>query len=73
VAPWGGLYLVNKVAAATEQSPVDIVVAKNNYFVYNLNAKSGSISEFHRTLFGGLHGTGTTSGLPLSSTGLATY
>ncbi len=73
VAPWGDLYLVQQVAASTDNGPVDIVVAKNNYYVYELNGKAGTIGEYHRTFFGGLESMGTASGLPSAATGLATY
>ncbi|MEO6330447.1 MAG: beta-propeller fold lactonase family protein [Ginsengibacter sp.] len=73
VAPWGGLYLAHQVAASTDNGPVDIVVAKNNYNVYEVNGKSGTIGEYRRTLLGGLDYIGNVSGLPASVTGLATY
>ncbi len=73
VAPGGYLFLVEKAAVTTGNSPTDIVVAKNNYNVYEINAKSGSIGEYHRKFFGGLEAVGTVSGLPLSTTGLTLY
>src|SRR5579863_250254 len=73
IAPGGYLFLVDKAAAPTDNSPADIVVAKNNYNVYALTAKSGTIGEFHRKFFGGLEHTGSVSGLPASTTGLAIY
>ncbi|MEO8765957.1 MAG: beta-propeller fold lactonase family protein [Ginsengibacter sp.] len=72
VAPWGGLYLVHQVAA-TGNGPLDIVVAKNNLYVYALNAKSNEIGEYRRTFLGGLESKGVASGLPASTTGLTTY
>jgi 6-phosphogluconolactonase len=73
VAPGGRLNLISKAAATTDNSPADIVVAANNYNVYNLNVKSGTIGEYHRTLLGGLQSIGFVSGLPAPTTGLATY
>jgi 6-phosphogluconolactonase (cycloisomerase 2 family) len=73
IAPGGKLFLVDKAAASTDNSPADIVVAKNNYNVYALTAKSGTIGEFHRKFFGGLEGTGSVSGLPATTAGLAIF
>lgn len=73
VSERGALYLVQKQAATTDAGPVDIVVAANNYFVYDLNGKAGSIGEYHRTFLGGLWAIGNTNGLPASVTGLATF
>jgi 6-phosphogluconolactonase (cycloisomerase 2 family) len=69
----GALYLVHPAAAATDNGPVDIVVAGNNYNVYTLNGKAGTLGEYHRTFLGGLELTGTVSGLPTSTTGLASF
>ena len=73
VAAGGDLYLAQKVAASTDNGPVDIVVAKNNYNVYELNGKAGTIGEYHRTLDGGLEYVDAVSGLPAAVTGLATF
>jgi 6-phosphogluconolactonase (cycloisomerase 2 family) len=73
VAPWGGLYLVKKEAAKTDMSPADIVVADNNYYVYELNSKSGTIGGFQRKLLGGLESIGAASGISMSAAGLAIY
>ncbi|MEO6838305.1 MAG: beta-propeller fold lactonase family protein [Ginsengibacter sp.] len=73
VAPWGGLYLVESNAGTTGTGPLDIVVAANNYYVYALNSGTHNISGFHRMFFGKLGALGTTEGLPVSATGLATF
>lgn len=73
IAPGGKLFLINKAAASTDNAPADIVVAANNFNVYELNVKSGTIGEFHRTVFGGLKSIGSVSGLPSPVTGLATF
>ncbi len=69
----GGLHLAESLAATTDTQPLDIVIAANNYFVYELNGKGQTIGEFRRKLLGGLELIATQPGLPVSSTGLATY
>ena len=54
-------------------APADIVVAANNYYVYELNTKSGTIGGYHRTLLGGLAFINTVSGIPAPAAGLAIY
>ena len=73
VAPGGALYLAESNAGGTGTAPLDIVVAANNYYVYTLNAGSHDISGLHRMFFGKLGALGTTAGLPVSATGLATF
>ncbi len=73
VAPWGGLYLIQSTAATTDTQPLDIVIAANNYFVYELNGTGESIGRYHRKFFGGLELMGNEPGIPASATGLATY
>lgn len=73
VAPGGRLHLVDQAAGSTDNKPIDIVVAENNYFVYALTANAGTISQFHRTFLGGLKRSGSAMGLPASTTGLATF
>jgi len=73
VAPWGALYLIKSEAAKTDMSPLDIVVAANNYFVYELNSKSNTIGGYRRTFFGGLEFMNKVTSLPGGTTGLATY
>jgi len=70
VSPWGGLYLVDGTTVATGDAPSDIVVAANNYYVYNINASSNTITRFHRTFLGGLVSDGITPGLPDFAAGL---
>ncbi|MDQ6762089.1 MAG: lactonase family protein [Bacteroidota bacterium] len=69
----GNLYLAQAVVATTDAGPVDIIVSSNNYYVYELNGKAGSIGEYHRTLLGGLWLIGNTYGLPVSATGLTSF
>lgn len=73
IGPEGGLHLAKAVAATAGTHPVDIVVAPNNYYVYNLNSGSQTISGYHREFFGGLIVIGTTTGLPVSATGLIAF
>jgi len=73
VAPWGSLYLIKSIAATTGLSPLDIKVAANNYYIYELNAASKTIGEYYRKFLGELGYIGSVSGLPASATGLATY
>lgn len=73
ISETGKLYLAQSSAAVTDAGPVDIVVAANNYFVYELNGAGKSIGEYNRINFGGLVLMGTETGLPASATGLATY
>ncbi len=73
IAPWGGLYLVQSIATTTDNGPVDIVVAANNYFVYELNGKASTIGGYHRKFLGELELMGNQSGVPAAATGLATY
>ena len=69
----GALYLVQKEAAKTDGGPLDIVVAENNYFVYELNSKSNTIGGYHRKFMGELEFISSASNLPAPATGLVTY
>jgi len=73
IAPGGKLFLINKAVVSTDKAPADIVVASNNFNVYNLNVNSGTITGFHRTFLGGLQSIGSVTGLPASVVGLATF
>jgi 6-phosphogluconolactonase len=73
VAPWGAVYLVQAAAGKTGTGPADIVVATNNYNVYVLTSRSGTINGFSRKFFGGLESIANTTGIPASTTGLAIY
>jgi|SRR5688572_8269163 len=73
VAPWGSLYLVDGTTVNTGDAPIDIVVASNNYHVYNINSLSHTITGFHRTFLGGLVMDGTTPGLPNFAAGLVAW
>jgi 6-phosphogluconolactonase len=72
IAPQGALFLVKAVAATTGLAPVDIAVASNNYFVYEINGMSPSIGAYHRTRFGGLEHISDIS-VPQGIVGLATF
>jgi len=69
----GDLTLVHQSAASTDNTPIDIVVAKNNYNVYELNAKANTIGEYYRIASGGLVNIGSVGGLPTGAAGLVTF
>jgi len=73
VSPWGGIYVVHAAAANAGDAPADIVVAANNYYVYNINGMSHSISGYHRAFLDDLVANGTTTGLPDFAAGLVTW
>lgn len=72
VSAQGDLYLVYGEAAKTDGGPVDIVVAANNYDVFELNAKASTIGWYQRKPLGKLALKATITGLPASTTGLVT-
>jgi 6-phosphogluconolactonase len=72
VQPQGALFLVKAVAATTGLAPADIVVASNNYFVYEINGMSPSIGAYHRTRLGGLEHISDIN-VPQGVAGLATF
>jgi hypothetical protein len=67
------LYLVRAAAASTGNAPADIVVARNNLFVYEVNGMSATIGAYRRTRFGGLEHISDATGLPIGVAGLATF
>ena len=73
VSAWGALYLVHGEAAKTDGAPADIVVASNNHDVFELNGKDHTIGWYTRKPFGALAFKATVTGLPVSTTGLASY
>jgi 6-phosphogluconolactonase (cycloisomerase 2 family) len=72
VQPQGALFLVKAVAATTGLAPADIVVASNNYFVYEINGMSPSIGAYHRTRLGGLEHISDIN-VPQGVAGLVTF
>jgi 6-phosphogluconolactonase len=66
----GSLHLIHGAAVTTQSHPIDICVAANNYYVYNLNAISHSISGYRRGFLGDLIPNGAISGLPDFASGL---
>lgn len=72
VQPQDTLFLVKAVAATTGLAPADVVVASNNFFVYEINGMSPSIGAYHRTRLGGLEHLSDIS-VPLGVAGLATF
>ena len=73
VAPWGSIYLVHAATVVTDDAPIDICVAPNNYYVYNINSMSQTITGFRRAPLGDLIGIGSTSGLPAFAAGLVAW
>jgi 6-phosphogluconolactonase len=73
ISPYGGLYLVFFANTTTNEGPIDIVVSGNNGYVYNINSKSHTISEYKRGLLGTLNNIGEIPGLPPAAVGLAAY
>ncbi len=73
VSAWGALYLVHGEAAKTDGGPADIVVAENNYDVFELNAHDHTIGWYQRKPFGELAFKASITGLPVSTTGIAVY
>jgi 6-phosphogluconolactonase len=73
VSPWGGIYVVHAVSASAGDAPADIAVAANNYYVYNINGMSHSISGYHRAFLGDLVANGTITGLPDHAAGLVAW
>jgi 6-phosphogluconolactonase len=72
VSPWGSIYLIH-AAITSGAGPIDIIVAGNNYYVYNLNSMDNTITGYHRTALGGLSLVGTTPNLPDFATGLVAW
>ncbi|MEO5775925.1 MAG: beta-propeller fold lactonase family protein [Flavobacterium sp.] len=54
-------------------SPIDLVVASDNYSVYVLCAMDHTIQQYKRTELGGLTHTGIVHSLPVHAAGLATW
>jgi len=73
VAPWGALYLVHANAVNTADAPTDIVIAANNFYVYNINSMSHSIGAYNRSFLGDLIPNSTLSGIPDFAAGLVTW
>lgn len=73
VSPWGALYLIHANAVTSGSHPADICVAANNYYVYNINGVSHSISGYHREFLGDLTNNGSISGIPDHASGLVAW
>jgi 6-phosphogluconolactonase len=70
VSPRGRLFVIHEAIPA-ENGPTEIIVSKNNRYVYALNSVSHTISSYRRTILGGLTSIGTTAGVPDAATGIA--
>jgi 6-phosphogluconolactonase (cycloisomerase 2 family) len=73
ISPYGDIHLVFFAKTTTGESPIDIVVSGNNGYVYNLNSKSHTISEYKRGVLGTLKNIGEMPDLPAAAAGLAAY
>jgi 6-phosphogluconolactonase (cycloisomerase 2 family) len=67
---FGALYLIHPDIPA-EKGPTEIIVSADNRYVYALNSVSHTISQYQRTILGGLTLIGVKSGLPNAATGIA--
>ncbi|MEO8665882.1 MAG: beta-propeller fold lactonase family protein [Ignavibacteria bacterium] len=72
VGPFGGLYLIHS-AIGSGNAPTEIIVSANNKFVYTINSAEHTITEYKRTLLGGLTSIGTLSNIPNGSVGIASF
>jgi 6-phosphogluconolactonase len=72
VSPWGNIYVIHPDIPSGD-GPIDITVAGNNYYVYNLNGAANSITGYRRTLLGGLVQLNTTPNVPDFATGLVAW
>jgi 6-phosphogluconolactonase len=73
VGPGGALHLIHGSAVTTGDAPTDIVIAANNFYVYNINSMSHSIGAYNRTFLGGLIPNSTVSGIPDFAAGLVAW
>lgn len=65
----GRLYVIHEAIVAGD-APTEIIVADDNIYVYVLNSAAHTVNAYKRTLLGGLHLIGTTTGLPSAATGM---
>jgi 6-phosphogluconolactonase len=72
VSPWGSIYVIDP-DIPSGNGPIDITVAANNYYVYNLNSLANTITGYHRTFLGGLTLINTTNNLPDFASGLVAW
>ncbi|MBA3283682.1 MAG: beta-propeller fold lactonase family protein [Nitrosopumilus sp.] len=72
VAHNGALYLIH-AAIPSDDGPLDMVIASNNFNAYTLNGAANTIGEYNRTLLGGLNAIGSLSNIPDHAAGLATF
>jgi 6-phosphogluconolactonase (cycloisomerase 2 family) len=70
ISPSGNLHLIAGNAGTTDDMPLDIVVASNNFYVYTLCSNGGTIVGHYRNLFGTLSANGSVGGIPASASGL---
>jgi 6-phosphogluconolactonase len=66
----GNITVVNNVAANTGLAPADVTLSNNEFYLYNINGMSHSISEFKKGTNASLHSIGEVPGLPPNAAGL---
>lgn len=73
IAPNGALVRLSDdgVTGRTQRSPIDAALSRGSQFLYTLDRSSGAISMFMVNANGSLTPTGTQTGLPTTSYGLA--
>ncbi len=69
----GRIRLLQAAAATTGTTPIDVTLSGNNFFLYNINATSHSISVFKRNNSEKLISLGEVTGLPAHAVGIAAY
>jgi 6-phosphogluconolactonase len=72
VSPAGVLSLIHANTVATGDAPIDLVVSKDNQFVFNVNSMSHTVSSYMRTVGGGLNPVNSVGALPPFAAGLVT-
>ncbi len=73
INPSGQLYLVSANPTASGMAPIDIVVSRDNMYVYALCSADHTIYYYSRTQYGGISLIGHIEGLPAHAAGLTEY
>ena len=67
----GAVYFIPWSVTPTGLNPIDLAVSGNNLYVYNINSKEHTISEFKRGLLGTLNSIGKVISIPDFASGIA--
>lgn len=73
ISPAGHLTLINAAEVATGTTPIDITLSGNEFYVYNINSNSHSITQFKKGGNASLMSIGSYQGLPLHAVGIAAF